>query len=111
MVLHAHLKKYIFKLGVWLLMYPRRPPHQVWSKTKLFPIFLLPSLNYLKANNFLEPYLPCHNRCSMVASPLLVFPSLGRFWKYIRQCKESEEKMKRKLPYILVPTLDNFLKV
>ena len=40
MVLHAHFKKYIFKLGVWFLMYPRRPPRPpVWSKTTLFPDF------------------------------------------------------------------------
>ena len=37
MVLHAHFKKYIITLGVWFLMYPRRPPRPpVWSKTRVF---------------------------------------------------------------------------
>ena len=63
MVLHVHFKKYIITLGVWFLMYPRRPPRPpVWQKTTLFPDFsfgILPLGGPIEKN----PYMTVH--CSV----------------------------------------------
>ena len=74
MVFHAHFKKYFITLGVWFLMYPRRPPPPVWSKTRVFPVFLLlPSLTSF------EKKKPQKTKCQILgfSKP---YPSLTRIF-------------------------------